>query len=82
MCVVIDEQGIVLSLFGMCVLSYAMLRRLQAAFALVLGPFCFTNAQKTTPLQIITSLLRWMSFMMMIVIAIMGIHSGEVSDRP
>ena len=39
------------------------------AFAVLLGPFCFTNAQKTTLLQVVTSVLRWMSFLMMIVIA-------------
>ena len=46
--------------------------------ALVLGPFAFTNAQKTALLQVMTSLLRWMSFLMMIIIAAIGIHSGKV----
>eukprot|EP00048_Salpingoeca_helianthica_P000280 m.40544 g.40544 ORF g.40544 m.40544 type:complete len:469 (-) comp10355_c0_seq3:32-1438(-) len=51
-----------------------------AIFAAVLGPFCFTNAQKTLLLQVSTSLFRWMSFIMMIVIATMGISSGKGFD--
>jgi hypothetical protein len=46
-------------------------------FALLLGPFCFFNVQKTKPLQVATSLVRWTTFTMMIVIAIVGIARGE-----
>lgn len=44
-----------------------------AIFAVTLGPFTFFNVQKTKYLQIFTSFMRWMAFIMMIVLAIMRI---------
>ncbi|KAL7295534.1 transmembrane protein 104 homolog isoform X2 [Trichogramma pretiosum] len=39
-------------------------------FILMLGPFAFFNVQKTKYLQMFTSLMRWMSFSIMIIYAI------------
>ncbi|XP_062382491.1 transmembrane protein 104-like [Sardina pilchardus] len=51
-------------------------------FTLLLGPFTFFNLQKTKYLQIMTSLLRWLAFTMMIVLALMRIGSGSGEGRP
>ncbi|EGD76595.1 hypothetical protein PTSG_07712 [Salpingoeca rosetta] len=47
------------------------------AFAVVLGPFCFFNAQKTKALQIFTTVMRWSTFIIMIVIALIGIANKK-----
>eukprot|EP00051_Salpingoeca_urceolata_P015945 m.209088 g.209088 ORF g.209088 m.209088 type:complete len:262 (-) comp18544_c0_seq6:4664-5449(-) len=49
-------------------------------FAVLLGPFCYTNVQKTAYLQVFTTGMRWMTFAMMIIIAIIGIASGAGFD--
>lgn len=51
-------------------------------FTLLLGPFVFFNAQKTKYLQILTSLMRWMAFVMMIVLALVRIGKGAGEGRP
>lgn len=48
-----------------------------ASFICIVGPFCFFNAQKTLPMQIITTFLRWSSFLMMIIIALIGISENQ-----
>eukprot|EP00050_Salpingoeca_kvevrii_P014701 m.39079 g.39079 ORF g.39079 m.39079 type:complete len:479 (+) comp5925_c0_seq1:202-1638(+) len=48
-----------------------------ALFSALLGPFCFTDVQKTKWLQMTTTLLRWTTFLMMIIIALVGIISHE-----
>ncbi|XP_063077475.1 transmembrane protein 104 [Engraulis encrasicolus] len=53
-----------------------------AIFTVLLGPFTFFNAQKTKYLQIMTSLMRWLAFTMMIVLALMRIGKGEGEGRP
>lgn len=53
-----------------------------AIFTLLLGPFTFFNAQKTKYLQIITSLMRWIAFIMMIVLALLRIGRGQGEGRP
>ncbi|XP_068193791.1 transmembrane protein 104 [Antennarius striatus] len=51
-------------------------------FTLLLGPFTFFNAQKTKYLQMLTSLMRWIAFAMMIVLAIIRINKGAGEGRP
>lgn len=46
-------------------------------FALALGPFCFFNVQKTRYLQYITSFTRYSAFTLMILMAFIGIASGD-----
>lgn len=46
-------------------------------FACVIGPFCFFNVQKTKALQVVTSVLRWTTFLLMIGIAVSGIVRGK-----
>ncbi|CAM9913011.1 transmembrane protein 104 [Lampetra fluviatilis] len=53
-----------------------------AAFLLLLGPFTFFNVQKTKYLQILTTLMRWIAFIMMIVLAILHISKGEAQGHP
>uniref|UniRef100_G3PQ90 Amino acid transporter transmembrane domain-containing protein n=1 Tax=Gasterosteus aculeatus aculeatus TaxID=481459 RepID=G3PQ90_GASAC len=51
-------------------------------FTLLLGPFTFFSAQKTKYLQILTSLMRWIAFTMMIVLALLRIGKGAGEGRP
>ncbi|XP_051987427.1 transmembrane protein 104-like [Xyrauchen texanus] len=51
-------------------------------FTLLLGPFAFFNAQKTKYLQIITSVMRWIAFTMMIVLALIRIGKGHGEGHP
>lgn len=48
-----------------------------AIFTVTLGPFAFFNVQKTKYLQIFTTLMRWVAFIMMIVIAVVKIGKGQ-----
>ncbi|CAE1229296.1 Transmembrane protein 104 [Acanthosepion pharaonis] len=51
-------------------------------FALCLGPFTFFNIQKTGLLQIFTSVFRWTSFIIMIVLALLRLSKGEGKGKP
>lgn len=51
-------------------------------FALCLGPFTFFNIQKTGFLQIFTSVFRWTSFSIMIVLALLRLSKGEGKGKP
>ncbi|XP_061906299.1 transmembrane protein 104 [Entelurus aequoreus] len=51
-------------------------------FTVLLGPFTFFNAQKTKYLQILTSLMRWIAFTMMIILALIRISKGAGEGRP
>ncbi|XP_059413513.1 transmembrane protein 104-like [Carassius carassius] len=53
-----------------------------ATFTLFLGPFTFFNAQKTKYLQILTSLMRWIAFTMMIILALIRIGKGHGEGKP
>ncbi|XP_056309267.1 transmembrane protein 104 [Danio aesculapii] len=53
-----------------------------AIFTLLLGPFTFFNAQKTKYLQILTSLMRWIAFTMMIILALIRIGKGHGEGQP
>ncbi|XP_030649637.1 transmembrane protein 104 [Chanos chanos] len=53
-----------------------------SVFTLLLGPFTFFNAQKTKYLQILTSLMRWIAFTMMIILALIRISKGHGEGRP
>lgn len=53
-----------------------------AIFTLLLGPFVFFNAQKTKYLQILTSLMRWIAFTMMIILALIRIGKGHGEGHP
>ncbi|CAL8271194.1 unnamed protein product [Lota lota] len=53
-----------------------------SVFTLLLGPFTFFNAQKTKYLQILTSLMRWIAFTMMIVLALIRISKGRGDGHP
>lgn len=49
---------------------------------ITLGPLAFLNVTKTVYLQLITSLLRWISFSSMILLALMSILSGHSQGHP
>ncbi|XP_034046417.1 transmembrane protein 104 [Thalassophryne amazonica] len=51
-------------------------------FTLLLGPFTFFSAQKTKYLQILTSLMRWIAFTMMIILALIRIGKGTGEGKP
>uniref|UniRef100_A0A3P8TQ57 Transmembrane protein 104 n=1 Tax=Amphiprion percula TaxID=161767 RepID=A0A3P8TQ57_AMPPE len=53
-----------------------------SVFTLLLGPFAFFNAQKTKYLQILTSLMRWIAFTMMIILALIRIIKGTSEIHP
>ncbi|KAB0367032.1 hypothetical protein FD755_020356, partial [Muntiacus reevesi] len=53
-----------------------------AIFTLLLGPFTFFDVQKTKYLQILTSLMRWIAFAIMIVLALVRIAHGRGEGRP
>ncbi|KAM9295985.1 transmembrane protein 104 [Gastrophryne carolinensis] len=53
-----------------------------AVFTLLLGPFTFFNVQKTKYLQIMTSLMRWIAFIIMIVVALVHIGEGKGEGQP
>ncbi|OCT62937.1 transmembrane protein 104 [Xenopus laevis] len=53
-----------------------------AVFTLLLGPFTFFNVQKTKYLQMLTSLMRWIAFIIMIVLALVRIGKGEGAGHP
>ncbi|XP_060757625.1 transmembrane protein 104 [Neoarius graeffei] len=53
-----------------------------ATFTLLLGPFTFFSAQKTKYLQILTSLMRWIAFTMMIILALIRISKGHGEGNP
>ncbi|XP_076853357.1 transmembrane protein 104 [Brachyhypopomus gauderio] len=53
-----------------------------AIFTVFLGPFTFFNAQKTKYLQILTSLMRWIAFSMMIILALIRIGKGHGEGHP
>ncbi|XP_038597924.1 transmembrane protein 104 [Tachyglossus aculeatus] len=53
-----------------------------AAFTLLLGPFTFFNVQKTKYLQIVTSLMRWIAFVIMIIVALTRIGRGQGEGHP
>ncbi|KAK3520474.1 hypothetical protein QTP70_024083 [Hemibagrus guttatus] len=55
---------------------------ITAVFTLLLGPFTFFNAQKTKYLQILTSLMRWIAFTMMIILALIRISKGHREGHP
>lgn len=51
-------------------------------FTLLMGPFTFFNAQKTKYLQILTSVMRWIAFTMMIILALIRIGKGHGEGHP
>ncbi|XP_006179513.1 transmembrane protein 104 isoform X1 [Camelus ferus] len=53
-----------------------------AVFTLLLGPFTFFDVQKTKYLQILTSLMRWIAFAIMIVLALVRIGHGRGEGHP
>ncbi|XP_068387041.1 transmembrane protein 104 isoform X1 [Eschrichtius robustus] len=53
-----------------------------AVFTLLLGPFTFFDVQKTKYLQILTSLMRWIAFTIMIVLALVRIGHGRGEGHP
>ncbi|XP_078692768.1 transmembrane protein 104-like isoform X4 [Branchiostoma floridae x Branchiostoma belcheri] len=52
------------------------------AFSLLLGPFVFFNVQKTKYLQLLTSLMRWVAFTIMIILAMTRITHGKGEGHP
>ena len=55
----------------------------QTMFVLLLGPFVFFNVQKTKYLQLLTSVMRWLAFTIMIVYAIKNLFVyGPRGDPP
>ncbi|KAM4843386.1 transmembrane protein 104 isoform 2-T2 [Thomomys bottae] len=69
-------------------LCWGPLRRIDAyriylaIFTLFLGPFTFFDVQKTKYLQILTSLMRWIAFAIMIVLALVRIGKGQGEGHP
>jgi len=53
-----------------------------AIFLLVVGPFVFCNIQKTKALQILTSILRWAAFGIMVTLASIHLSKGTGSGDP
>ncbi|PNJ87684.1 TMEM104 isoform 7 [Pongo abelii] len=53
-----------------------------AIFTLLLGPFTFFDVQKTKYLQILTSLMRWIAFAVMIVLALVRIGHRQGEGHP
>ncbi|KAI3359349.1 hypothetical protein L3Q82_002628 [Scortum barcoo] len=53
-----------------------------SVFTVLLGPFTFFSAQKTKYLQILTSLMRWIAFTMMIILALIRIGKGTGEGHP
>ncbi|XP_005924222.1 transmembrane protein 104 isoform X1 [Simochromis diagramma] len=53
-----------------------------SVFTVLLGPFTFFNAQKTKYLQILTSLMRWIAFTMMIILAVIRIGKDHGAGHP
>lgn len=58
-------------------------RCIIVGFILTVGPFTYFNVQKTKYLQILTSVLRWSAFLIMIILALIHMtrHEGA-SPRP
>ena len=50
----------------------------MACFIGLLGPFTFFDVSKTKLLQLFTSLIRWISFLSMIILSLMRINNGHV----
>nr|XP_048308012.1 transmembrane protein 104 [Myodes glareolus] len=69
-------------------LCWGPLRRVDAyriylaIFTLLLGPFTFFDVQKTKYLQILTSLMRWIAFAIMIVLALVRIGNRQGEGHP
>lgn len=51
-------------------------------FVFLVGPFVFFNMTKTKYLQVLTSILRWMSFALMILLACIVIFEGNGKGHP
>ncbi|XP_001602275.1 transmembrane protein 104 homolog isoform X1 [Nasonia vitripennis] len=51
-------------------------------FVMFLGPFAFFNVQKTKYLQLLTSAMRWMAFMIMIIYAIRKLIVDGPEGKP
>ncbi|GIY67856.1 transmembrane protein 104 [Caerostris extrusa] len=52
-------------------------RMFVAVFSLFLGPFTFFNVQKTKYLQIFTTIMRWLAFSIMIILASIALAQGK-----
>jgi len=62
---------------------YAIFIYFQTMFILLLGPFVFFNVQKTKYLQLLTSVMRWLAFTIMIIYAIKNLFiHGPRGDPP
>ncbi|KAG1714336.1 Transmembrane protein 104 [Nymphon striatum] len=59
-----------------------MYRVFVAIFLVVLGPFVFFNLQKTKYMQIITSIMRWLAFTVMIVLVSIRLSEGKGRGHP
>ncbi|XP_023213625.1 transmembrane protein 104-like isoform X2 [Centruroides sculpturatus] len=53
-----------------------------AVFLCLLGPFAFFNVQKTKYLQVITSVMRWLAFGSMIILAAIALVEGKSRGHP
>ncbi|GFY39094.1 transmembrane protein 104 [Trichonephila inaurata madagascariensis] len=52
------------------------------SFMLLLGPFVFFNVQKTKYLQIFTTIMRWLAFSTMIILASVALFKGKGKGHP
>lgn len=53
-----------------------------ALFLCLLGPFTFFNVQKTKYLQILTTVMRWLAFIIMIVLTTVALSKGKGRGTP
>jgi len=53
-----------------------------AVFVVALGPFAFFNVTKTKYLQMLTTLMRWIAFIVMIALACIRLEKGYIYQPP
>ena len=53
-----------------------------AGFVLLLGPFTFFNVTKTKYLQLLTTLMRWAAFIIMVTLACLRLSKGKIFHPP
>ena len=53
-----------------------------AGFVILLGPFTFFNVTKTKYLQLMTTLMRWVAFIIMVTLACLRLSSGKIFNPP
>uniref|UniRef100_A0A672R1B7 Transmembrane protein 104 n=1 Tax=Sinocyclocheilus grahami TaxID=75366 RepID=A0A672R1B7_SINGR len=81
-CILLGAHCCYSNCFMLSLTCFCIVTSFQVTFTLLLGPFTFFNAQKTKYLQILTSLMRWIAFTMMIILALIRIGKGHSEGHP